>query len=268
MDRFTLNGKTAFVVGGLGLIGREVCMAFAEYGSRLVILDSNDNDFQFEKKIKKFNQNVDFSYFDCSDMDNQDENFLKLIKKYGCPDIYINCSYPRNNEWSKSSFKESTLESFRENIDIHLNSYSWLARLVAETMVKSKKCGSIIQLSSIYGILGQDLNIYEGTAMKENIAYSAIKGGIINFTRQMASYYGKYDIRINNLVPGGLVGHSVADINNKQDPIFVKQYSNKVPLKRLGKAEEVASTAVFLASNASSYITGSTIMVDGGWSIV
>ena len=131
-------------------------------------------------------------------------------------------------------------------------------------MVKKGIGGSIIQLSSIYGIVGQDLNIYEGTDMHENMTYAAIKGGITNLTRLMASYYGQYNIRINSLCPGGLEGH-VAGKGDTQNPVFVKQYSRKNPLKRLGLAEEVASTALFLSSNASSYITGSTIMVDGGW---
>ena len=99
------------------------------------------------------------------------------------------------------------------------------------------------------------------------MTYSAIKGGITNLTRQMASYYGQFNIRINTLVPGGLEGH-IANSENKQSLTFIEQYSNKAPLKRLGLANEVASTALFLSSDASSYITGATIMVDGGWSII
>ena len=127
--------------------------------------------------------------------------------------------------------------------------------------------GSIIQLGSIYGILGQDLSVYEGTAMHENMTYAAIKGGITNLTRQMASYYGKFNIRVNTLVPGGLSG-SVAGKSDIQNPAFVKQYSQKIPLKRLGRAEEIASAALFLASDAASYLTGTSLIVDGGWSVV
>ena len=103
--------------------------------------------------------------------------------------------------------------------------------------------------------------------MKENLTYSLIKGGIINFTRQMASYYGKNNIRVNTVCPGGIAGH-VADLSSKQSKQFVKNYSNQVPLKRLGNSEEVASTILFLSSSASSYITGTTIMVDGGWTAI
>ena len=97
--------------------------------------------------------------------------------------------------------------------------------------------------------------------MKENMSYSIIKGGITNLTKQMASYYGKNGIRINTLCPGGIK-------DSNQDPKFVNLYDNKVPLGRMGRPSEVANTALFLASEASSYITGATIVVDGGWSIV
>mgnify|MGYP001324713106 FL=1 len=127
-------------------------------------------------------------------------------------------------------------------------------------MVKKNISGSIIQLSSIYGIVGQNLEIYKGTKMAESMSYSVIKGGINNLTRQMASYYGKYNIRINSVCAGG-----VFDYQNK---LFLKNYKKIVPLKRLAKTDEIASTVAFLSSDASSYITGSMIMVDGGWTAI
>jgi NAD(P)-dependent dehydrogenase (short-subunit alcohol dehydrogenase family) len=208
-----------------------------------------------------------FRPFDCADMKQIDKNFSEILNEKCYPDIFINCSYPRTEDWGDGSFKDITLESFRKNVDIQMNSYAWLARLAAEAMAKKGNGGSIIQLGSIYGILGQDLTVYEGTDMHENMTYAAIKGGITSLTRQMASYYGQFNIRVNTLVPGGLLGH-VAGKSDSQNPVFVKQYSHKTPLKRLGRADEVASTALFLASDASSYITGATIMVDGGWTAV
>ena len=148
-----------------------------------------------------------------------------------------------------------------------MNSYAWLARKLAEAMAKAGNGGSIVQLGSIYGIVGQDLTVYEGTDMHENMTYSAIKGGIISHTRQMASYYGQFNIRVNSLCPGGLEGH-VSGKNDKQSSIFLKQYRKKAPLKRLGRPEEVASAALFLASDAASYITGATVMLDGAWTAI
>ena len=268
LKKFRLDGKTAFVVGGLGLIGKEVSTALTVSGAKTVVLDlDNDNGKLLRNEARENKYHIEFELFDCADMKRIETHFVNLIATHGCPDIFINCSYPRTKDWSKSSFTTVTLKSFRENVDIHMNSYAWLARLAGEAMVKDKISGSIIQLGSTYGILGQDLTVYENTGMYENMTYAAIKGGIDNLTRQMASYYGQYNIRINTLCPGGLKGH-VAGESDKQVPKFVEQYSKKTPLKRLGRPEEVASVALFLASEASSYITGATIVVDGGWTCV
>ena len=154
-----------------------------------------------------------------------------------------------------------------KNIEIHMNSHAWLSKLVADKMVRNKIKGSIINMTSIYGLLGQDLNIYEKTSMKENMTYSIIKGGLINLTRQMASYYGKFGIRINSVCSGGLKGPA-AGYSKVQEKKFIKNYEKKVPLKRMGNPEEIANVITFIASDASSYITGSNVVVDGGWTII
>jgi len=268
LQKFRLDDKTAFVVGGLGFIGREVSTAFASAGAKTIVLDlKSEQAAVFEEEMSRAGYELYFRSFDCADMNHLEQNFSGMFDEFRCPDVFINCSYPKTQDWGKSSFREVTLTSFRKNVDIHMNSYAWLAHKAAEIMVEAGKDGSIIQLGSIYGILGQDLTVYEGTDMNENMTYAAIKGGITSLTRQMASYYGQFNIRVNTLVAGGLSGH-VAGKSDSQNPIFVKQYSNKTPLKRLGRAEEVASTALYLASDASSYITGTTILVDGGWSAI
>ena len=122
-------------------------------------------------------------------------------------------------------------------------------------------------LSSIYGILGQNMNIYKNTKMSENMNYSIIKGGITNFARQLASYYGKNGIRVNALCPGGISGH-VKGSKNKQSIKFIKNYSDQCPLQRLAKVDEIAYAILFLCVDASSYITGTNFMVDGGWSAI
>ena len=268
LKKFSLSGKTSFVLGGLGLIGKEVSIAYAQAGARIIVLDIIESEgIFFEDQMMKKGYNITFETFDCSDVDNISENFEKILKKHTVPDIFTNCSYPHTKNWGKSSLKDITLNSFRENVDIHMNSYSWLAHLAAKSMVDAKKEGSVIQLGSTYGIVGQDLTVYEGTDMEENMTYSAIKGGITNLTRQLASYYGQFNIRINTLCPGGLEGH-VAGKSRKQNEVFDRQYCNRIPLKRMGCADEIASTALFLASDASSYITGATIMADGGWTSI
>ena len=127
-------------------------------------------------------------------------------------------------------------------------------------MKKNLIKGNIIQLSSIYGMVAQDKNIYEGTNMRENVSYAMIKGGILNLIRQMASYYGDFNIRINCISPGG--------VKDKQNKRFIKNYSKRVPLRRMAHVDEIASVIAFLSMDASSYITGSNLVVDGGWTII
>jgi NAD(P)-dependent dehydrogenase (short-subunit alcohol dehydrogenase family) len=127
-------------------------------------------------------------------------------------------------------------------------------------MAAQKRGGSVINLASIFGLVGYDYQLYQGTQLQPPIAYSAIKSGIINLTRTLASYFGKDQIRVNALCPGGVFNH--------QENRFVKNYSTKAPLGRMAIPEEIACAALFLAGSASSYITGSTLVVDGGWTAI
>ena len=258
LKKKNLKKKTIYVLGGSGLIGSKVVNNIISLGPNIVVLDIKKNNLN--KKVK-------FEKFDCSNLNQIEKKFSKIVKKFGCPHIFINCSYPRTKSWSSGSFKKVTLKIMRKNIDKHLHSYSWLSKLVADEMVKKNIKGSIINMNSIYGLLGQDLNIYEKTSIKENMLYSIIKGGMVNLVRQMASYYGTHGIRINNVCSGGLKGH-MAGNSMLQEKNFVKNYSKKTPLKRLGEPEEVANVIIFLATDASSYITGSNLVVDGGWTSI
>lgn len=261
MNNFKVTNKVACIVGGLGLIGKEVVKALSSAGARTIILDvTKEKGIDFEDYINHQGYKASYENFDCSDLENIETNFSALLDKYDSFDIFINCSYPRTEDWAKNSFSDISLKSYRKNVDIHMNSYAWLAKLAADSMELQGKGGSIIQFGSTYGVVGQDLTVYEDTDMDENMTYAAIKGGITNLSRLMASYYGKFNIRVNTLCPGGIF--------DNQNPIFVKNYSNRVPLRRMGKPEEIASVVLFLASEAASYITGSTIMVDGGWTAI
>lgn len=260
LDKFKLVNKKVIVLGGNGLIGSEISNAMLEAGGNVTILDLDSRVSRLKSK------NLNYIKFNIEE-NNYHKKFMNLIKNKFTPDIFINCTYPYDKHWNKNNFMDISFESFKKNIDLHLVSYSWLAKETADVMLKKKILGSIIQLGSIYGILGQDLGVYKGTKMKENMSYSIIKGGIHNLTRQMASYYGKYSIRINTLCPGGVLGN-VSGKKKEQSKSFINNYSNKVPLRRLANSNEVASAALFLASDASSYITGSTLIVDGGWSII
>lgn len=257
---FNLKGYEVYIIGGNGLIGSQIVKALREFGAKITIFDINI-------KNKKNFSNTKYVEFNCRSEQNIKNFFTNYIKKNKCPNVFINASYPATKDWKKNTFKEINFNSYKKNIEIHLNSYVWIAKSIADQMAKNNMQGSIIQLSSIYGLVAQDNNLYEKTNISENMTYGIIKSSTIHFTKQMASYYGKYNIRVNNLVIGGIKGH-IKGSKNKQDKFFLKKFNLKVPLRRMGIAQEIPSSVIFLASPASSYITGSNIIIDGGYSII
>ena len=267
LEKFKLKKDIVYVVGGYGTIGKEVTKALCQKDSTVIILDIK-KDFTFLKYLKKKKNNVFFKKFDVSKINKIDSELISLFKKYGCPNILVNCTYPTDNRWIKNTFSKIKISSLKKNLVINLASCAWISKTVAEQMKKKKlKNMSIINMSSIYGLVAQDLSLYENTNLSENLTYSIIKGGIINYTKQMASYYGKYNIRVNSIAPGGLEG-KISGKQQKQDSLFKKNYMKKNPIKRFCKAEDVASATLFLASESSSYITGTTLVVDGGYTII
>jgi len=261
LEKFKLENEIAFVLGGSGTLGKETCIALSSAGAKVINIDIK------EKKLIYYKNNIKFEYFNVKNLKNFEKFLKKIVLKYGSPSIFVNCSYPFDKNWSKSSFREVTLDSIIKNTNLHLNSYVWAARVIAELMKKKKIKGKIIQFASTYGMLGQDPELYRGINLKENAIYSSIKGGILSQTKQMAAYYGPYGIRINSVSPGGIQG-KIAGKKNNQSKKFIQRYSKKTPLKRMGKPTDIAPTIIFLASEASSYITGTNIVIDGGWTII
>lgn len=258
-DRFLIAGKVAYVTGGLGLIGLEVSKALAAAGGRTIILDIDEKRAESEiKEILGAGYEAHFEFFDLTDLEHIDAHVKQLKKKYGTIDVWVNSAYPRTADWG-NDVEGLTLDSWRKNVDMHLNGYAWVSRAVAMIM-KGQDGGSIINMGSIYGVVGNDFTVYEGTDMTGPMAYSAIKGGIVNMSKYLASYFGEYNVRINTVCPGGIF--------DGQTEGFIDSYKKRTPLRRLGKAEEIATVVLFLASEAASYVTGATIMVDGGWTAI
>lgn len=259
LNLFSLKNKTAFINGGAGLIGKEIVKAFADAGAKVVLLDINrQRALEIKNQLAKEGKEINFEQFDITNLKSLDRTIESLYKKYGRIDVWVNTAFPRTADWGKK-IEDFPLESFEANVSMHLNSYSWISRKVCMIM-KQQKGGSLINFGSIYGTSGPNFNIYDATKMTSAFAYSAIKGGITNLSRYLASYFGPAGVRVNTICPGGIF--------DNQDKTFVKNYSKQTPLKRMGKPEDIAPTILFLASDASSYVTGATIMVDGGWSAI
>ena len=256
LDQMRLKGKKAVITGGCGLIGRAAVDALAQAGAKVVIADVNERAAQTQVRLlSRKGYQVVFKKLDITDIDELKNNIASIVRNINGLDIWVNCAYPRTSDWGASPDKV-TAESWRKNVDMQLNTYAMSSQYALEHM--KKKGGSLINLGSIYGVTGGNMHIYEDTKVKPvPMIYTAVKGGIVNLGRFLASYYGPYNIRVNTVCPAGVY------INH--DPKFVRNYSRKVPLGRMAKPEEVASAILFLASPAASYITGTAFMVDGGW---
>jgi len=243
-----LKGKVIVVTGGSGLIGRAILKDLTEKGAVVVNAEITVAD-NLEEGIVKC---------DVTDIDSVKKCIENVIAKYSVIDGWVNNAYPRTADWG-AKFEEIPIDSWRKNVDLQLNSVFICSQEVLKIM-KVQKFGSIVNLSSIYGTVGPDFTVYEGTGMTMPAAYSAIKGGVVNFSRYLASYYGHYGVRVNCVSPGGIF--------DNQNELFVKQYEKKVPMRRMGLPEDIAPSISFLLSDESKYITGQNLIIDGGWTAI
>jgi NAD(P)-dependent dehydrogenase (short-subunit alcohol dehydrogenase family) len=258
--KFSLLNRRATVIGGAGLLGGEITAALAGAGAETLLLDvEGSRGRTLAEDLSNRGLRVEFVPFDVTDLEMVERTMRELWEEHGKIHALVNASYPRTEDWG-ARVDDIPLESWRRNVDMQLTASFLVSRATAEMMRQHDVAGSIVALGSIYGVVGNDFTVYEKTAMNPPAAYAAIKGGMTNLTRYLASYYGRYNIRVNTLCPGGIF--------DNQDPVFVAQYSQKVPLRRMGNPEDVAAAALFLTCEASSYITGTAFMVDGGWTAI
>ena len=243
-----LANKIVIVTGGNGLLGKEIISKIREEGGFSINIDINHETTSDLSTIKCDITNVS-SINDCIRL---------VVDKYNKIDGLVNNAYPRTADWG-NKFEDILFESWQKNIDSQLNSYFYFSQQVAQHMV-TQKDGSIINMASVYGIVGPDFTVYDGTTMTMPAAYSAIKGGIVNFTRYLASYLGSHNIRVNTISPGGIF--------DNQNSIFVENYNKKVPMKRMGLPNDISPSVVFLLSDDAKYITGQNLAIDGGWTAI
>ena len=242
-----LKDKVIIVTGGSGLLGREIVSDLMLKGAMAINADINE-----DTDLKKNNFKIDIT------SEKSIVDGLETISKYyGKIDGLVNNAYPRTQDWG-TKFEDISYKSWQKNVDIQMNStFLFIQKLMPE-LLKTK--GSIVNMASIYGVVGNDMTIYENTNIGTAAQYSAIKGGVINLTRYLASYYGKQGVRLNCVSPGGIF--------DNQDALFVSNYEKKVPLGRMGTPNDIAPVVSFLLSEEAKYITGQNIIVDGGWTCI
>jgi NAD(P)-dependent dehydrogenase (short-subunit alcohol dehydrogenase family) len=242
------NDQVVIVTGGSGLLGKEIVADTKRKGAIVINADIN-----VETNLHAGTINIDIT-----DDNSVQTGIDQILAEYGRIDGLVNNAYPRTNDWG-TKFENIDPASWRANVDMQLNSYFVCCQKVLKVMAQQNS-GTIVNIASIYGVVGNDFTLYEEFGGTSPAAYSAIKGGLINFTRYLASYYGHKGIRVNCLSPGGIF--------DDQHPSFIARYEAKVPMRRLGRPDDIAPVASFLLSNEAKYLTGQNIIVDGGWTII
>lgn len=266
-DKFSLKGKKAIVTGGAGILGRHFCKGLADAGADVAVVDINLEEAKkvADKLNSESDTNVKAFYCDLKDENSVSRMVRDVVNTFGEINILHNNAAGKSSDLNAffESFEDYSLDQWKEIMSTNLDGMFLVAKYVGKQMKKQKKGGSIIQTSSIYGVLGPDNRIYEGSYYLDRqintpAIYSASKAGVVGLTRYLATYWAKEGIRVNTITPGG--------VESGQNETFKRNYSNRIPLERMAKADEMVGALIYLASDASSYVTGQNIRVDGGLS--
>ena len=264
---FDLSGKTALVTGGIGILGRHFCRGLAEFGADVAVVDLDEEQASgFAKELcKEYGVRATGIRCDVSDPHSVSVMVARTVSHYSRIDILLNnaASKSKNLDAFFASFESYSLDEWRGVMAVNIDGMFLVAQAVGKQMAEQGG-GSIIQTSSIYGVLSSDNRIYEGSfylgrQISNPAVYSASKAAVVGLTRHLAAYWAEKGIRVNTLVPGG--------VESGQNDTFKSRYSARVPMNRMAQPNEMVGAVIYLASDASSYVTGQCIVVDGGLSV-
>jgi len=264
---FDLTNKTVIITGGGGILGKGFSQALSQAGARVAIVDiSYEQAALAAESILNEHPNAELLPIQCDVTDPRSIYEMVQIVKDTFKEINIlfNNAATKTNDLQKffASFEEYDLATWQEVMSVNIDGMFLVAQAVGKELIKQNKGGSVIQTCSIYGVVAPDQSIYTGSEymgveINTPAVYSASKGAVLSLTKYLATYWAKYNIRVNALTPGGIA--------SGQNHTFVENYSKKVPLGRMGKFDELLGALLFLSSDASSYVTGQNIIVDGGF---
>jgi len=264
MNPFSLEGKVAVVTGALGLLGRHHCQALAEAGASVVACDLEENACRsFAEHLPSPSLGVGL---DVTDPDKIKGMLQRTLLEFERVDVLVN-NAAINDKFEtpalaaeQSKFENYPLEMWQRMLDVNVTGVFLCAQVVGSQMAR-RGSGSIINIASTYGLVAPDQALYRSPDGQQKFfkspAYPTTKGAVIAFTRYLAAYWGQAGVRVNTLSPGG--------VEAGQDAYFVSQYAARTPLKRMAQPTDYRGALVFLASDASAYMTGANLIVDGGW---
>lgn len=266
-DLFEMKNHVVIITGGSGLLGIQYCKALLDAEARVAIFDLNDDLELIQEKLHSsiHARNLIACQVDITDKRSIESGLKNVIEQFGTPDGLINNaaldSPPDAPIEENGPFEMYPETSWDRVIDVNIKGTFLCCQIVGGCMAASSG-GSIVNIGSIYGMVSPDQRLYEYRRTENDpffkpIAYSASKSAIMNMTRYLAAYWGKQNVRVNTLTLGGVF--------NGQDEEFLMGYQNRVPIGRMANSREYCGSIIFLLSEASSYMTGSNLVVDGGW---
>jgi len=257
-----LRGRVALVTGGAGHIGLALAEALAELGTDIAILDLD------EEACRQASAQISASHdvramAVAANLAEESEVLAvpkRVLGKMGHLDILVNCAALVGTSdlegWNAPLLQQGS-RAWRMALDVNLTAPFLLTQACAEALASSRH-GAVINVGSIYGMVGPSWDLYPGTGMANPAAYGASKGGLLQLTRYMATCMAPA-VRVNMLTPGGLV--------RAQPPVFIERYNSRVPLGRMATEEDLKGAVAYLASDLSAYVTGHNLVVDGGWTV-
>jgi NAD(P)-dependent dehydrogenase (short-subunit alcohol dehydrogenase family) len=262
---YDLSGKVAVVTGGAGILGRHFCAGLAESGAALAVVDLQAESADTLAKELGERYHIKALGIDCdvSRPESVKKMVAGVVRELGGIDILHNNAAGKSDDLDAffAPFEEYSLDQWRKIMSVNIDGMFLTAQAVGKQMVAQGRGGSIIQTASIYGVMAPDHRIYEGSFYLDRrintpAVYTASKAAVVGLTKHLATYWADKGIRVNTLTPGGT--------ESGQNDEFKGRYANRVPMNRMARAHEMVGALLYLASDASSYVTGQNIIVDGG----
>jgi 2-deoxy-D-gluconate 3-dehydrogenase len=267
MEKFDLTGKVALVTGGAGLLGAEFCRTLAEAGAFVAVVDVN------AEAAQKVTRDLGRQGYQClavpTDITDPAAVLVmrdSVLDKFGSLDILVNSAAldpkfdpDHSQPGSSGAFEDFPLAAWQQALDVNLTGMFLVCQAAAAPML-AQMGGVIINVCSMYGLVGPDQRLYQRKGQPPRykpVYYSVTKAGVLGFTKYLAAYYAGSQLRVNALTPGGVF--------NGHDETFLQEYSARAVLGRMAHKDEMNGALLFLASDASTYMTGANLVVDGGW---